>query len=283
MSGSRRQQIALNTWWLEASNFWNQSVNSARQQHNWWSRPPGQSYSYRPTSFQALPTQAPVLEASMRAELINSVLPEKVTSIAMQKGALKVDELLFLTFQAFLPSEPSARVDGLNTVATPLKAARNFAEALTTLRTWRQQVVTVVTDLNASPEPLKLFNSLKILISNLTSSDNAFATEVSQMYRSTQIKTTCSDKALLEFMGLLEIEMSNRAREDDEDRRRRRRRGQANMAASSSQSPPDAAHAAANAVGKGGRKGKGKSKDGGKGEKRTVCQEYSHRQRMSKG
>ena len=70
----------------------------------------------------------------MRAELINSVLPEKVTSMAMQNGALKVHEVLFLTFQAFLPSEPSARVDGLNTVEAPLKAARNFAEALTTLR-----------------------------------------------------------------------------------------------------------------------------------------------------
>ena len=172
--------------------------------------------------------------------------------MATQKGALKVHELLFLTFQAFLPSEPtSARVDGLNTVETPLKAGRNFAEALTTLRTWRQQVVTVVTDLKANPEPLKLFNSLKILISNLTSSDNAFATEVSQIYRSTQIKTTCTGKALLEFMGLLEIEMSNRAREDDEDRRRR---GQANMAASSSQSPQSNENAAANAVGKGGRK-----------------------------
>ena len=71
-------------------------------------------------------------------------------------------------------------------------------------------------------------------------------------------------------MGLLKIEMPNRAREDED----RRRSGQANMAASSSNSPPDAANAAANAVGKGGRKGKGKSKDGGKGEKRTVCQEY---------
>ena len=262
----QKTAIALNAWSLEASNFWNQSVNSARQQRNWW-------LSLAPQDRVAhigLPT-VPVLEATMRAELINSVLPEKVTSMAMQKGALKVHELLFLTFQAFLPSEPSARVDGLNTVETPLKSARNFAEALTTLRTWRQQVVTVVTDLKANPEPLKLFNSLKILISNLTSSDNAFATEVSQMCRSTQIKTTCALKALLEFMGLLEIEMSNRAVEDDEDRRRR---GQANMAASSSHSPPDAANAAANAVGKGGRKGKGKSKDGGKGEKRTVCQEY---------
>ena len=219
----------------------------------------------------------PVLEATMRAELINSVLPEKFTSMAMQKGALTVHELHFLTFQAFLPSEPSARVDGLNTVETPLKAARNFAEALTTLRTWRQQVVTVVTDLKANPEPLKLFNSLKILISNLTSSDNAFANEVSQKYRSTQIiKTTCIDKALLEFMGLLEIGMSNRAREDDEDRGRR---GQANMAASSSQSPPNADNAAANAVGKGGRKGKGKTKDGGK-RKENCLSGISHRQRM---
>ena len=270
----QKTAIALNTWSIEASNFWNQSVNTARQQHNWWLSLAPQDRAIHiglPASFQALPTQVPVLEATMRAELINTVLPEKVTSMAMQKGALKVPELLFLTFQTFLPSEPSARVDGLNTVESPLKAAKNFAEALSTLRTWRQQVVTVVTDLRANPEPLKLFNSLKILISNITASDNAFATEVSQMYRSTQIKTSCTDRALMEFMNLLEIEMSNRAMEDDEDRRRR---GQANMAASSSHSPPEAADAAANAIGKGGKKGKGKSKSGGKGEKRTVCQEH---------
>ena len=270
----QKTAIALNTWSLEASNFWNQSVNSARQQHNWWLSLALQDRATHiglPASFQALPTQVPVLEATMRAELNNSVLPEKVTSMAMQKGALKVHELLFLTFQTFLPSEPSARVDGLNTVESPLKAAKIFAEALNTLGTWRQQVVTVVTDLKANPEPLKLFNSLRILISNLTSSDNVFATEVAQMYRSTQIKTSCTDRALMEFMNLLEIEMSQRAMEDDEDRRRR---GQANMAASSSHSPPDAANFAANAVGKGGKKGKGKSKNGGKGERRTVCQEY---------
>ena len=153
-------------------------------------------------------------------------------------------------------------------------------EALTTLRTWRQQVVTVVADLKANPEPLKLLNSFKILISNLTSSDNASATEVSQMYRSTQIKTTCTDKALLEFMGLLEIEMSNRAREDDEDRRRR---GQANMAAPSSQSPPDAANVAANAVGKGGKKGKEKAQGWRKKREEDCMSGVPHRQRMSKG
>ena len=132
--------------------------------------------------------------------------------------------------------------------------------------------MTVVTDLKADPEPLKLFNSLKILISNLTSSDNAFATEVSQMYRSTQIKTACSDKALLEFLWdcwklKCPTEQWKMMRIEEEEVK-------PTWLPSSSQSPPDAANTAENAVGKGGRKGKGKSKSGGKGEKSTVCQEY---------
>ena len=138
---------------------------------------------------------------------------------------------------------------------TPLRAAKNFNEALTTLRTWRQQILTVVTDLQGNPEPLKLFNSLIVLISNLVSSDNSFATEVSQMYWNTGIKSSCTDQALLQLLGLLEIEVSARAMEDDEERRRK---GQANAAA-----------------GKGKGKGRGKSKDSkGKKPQTTVCQDY---------
>ena len=269
----QKTAIALNTWSLQASTFWHQAVTAARAQHNWWlSLQPSDRASFigLPTTNQTLPTQTPVVEATVRAELLNSVLPDKVTSMAMQKGALTVLDLLFLTFQTFLPSEPSARVDGLNAVETPLRAAKNFNEALTTLRTWRQQILTVVTDLQGNPEPLKLFNSLKVLISNLVSSDNSFATEVSQMYRNTGIKNSCTDQALLQLMGLLEIEMSARAMEDDEERRRK---GQANAAAAATSST----QATAAAVGKGKKKGGGKSKDSkGKGKKTqtTVCQDY---------
>ena len=204
-------------------------------------------------------------------ELLNSVLPDKVTSMAMQKGALTVLDLLFLTFQTFLPSEPSARVDGLNAVETLLRAAKNFNEALTTLRTWRQQILTFVTDLQGNPELLKLFNSLKVLISNLVSSDNSFATEVSQICRNTGIKNSCTDQALLQLMGLLEIEMSARAMEDDEERRRK---GQANAAAAAATTSTQVTAAT---VGKGKGKGGGKSKDSkGKGKRTqtTVCQDY---------
>ena len=271
-----KTSIALNTWSIEASNFWNQAVTAARSQHNWWlSLSPSDRAAQigLPTTLQTLPLQTPVLEATMRAELINSVLPERVASIVTQEGTLTVPDLLFITFQTFLPSEPGAQVDGLNTVETPLKAARTFSDALNTLRAWRQQIITVVTDLQANPEPLKLFNSVRTLTSNLISADNAFATEVSQMYRSTNIKSLCTDQALqplLQVMGLLDIELSTRAQEDDEERRRK---GQANFTSST--------HASASAVSKGGKggggKGKGKSKGKakeGKGDKKPVCQDY---------
>ena len=77
------------------------------------------------------------------------------------KGCYHVLDLLFITFQSYLPSEPSARVEGLTTVEAPLRASQNFQEALKTLRSWRQQVITVVNDLGGNPEPLKLLSSLR--------------------------------------------------------------------------------------------------------------------------
>ena len=133
---------------------------------------------------------------------------------------MPVPDLLFITFQTFLPSEPSARVDELDAVGTPLGAARSFSEALNALRAWRQQIIIVVTDLQANPEPLKLFNSVRALISNLISADNSFATQVSNASKH-QHQVYCTDQVLLQLMGLLEIELSTRAQEDDEERRRK--------------------------------------------------------------
>ena len=178
--------ISLNTWSQSAATFWAQVVGMARQRHNWWlSLSPDQRAMHigLPTTGQTIPLQLPILEATMRAELLNNVLPERVQTTSMQKGATTVLDLLFITFQTYLPSEPSARLEGLTTVEAPLRAAKNFQEALTTLRSWRQQVLTVVNDLGGNPEPLKLLSSLRTLISSLVSSDNAFATEVAQIFR----------------------------------------------------------------------------------------------------
>ena len=263
----QKTTISLNTWSQSAATFWAQVVGMARQRHNWWlSLSPDQRAMHigLPTTGQTIPLQLPILEATMRAELLNNVLPERVQTTSMQKGATTVLDLLFITFQTYLPSEPSARVEGLTTVEAPLRASKNFQEALTTLRSWRQQVITVVNDLGGNPEPLKLLSSLRTLISSLVSSDNAFATEVAQIFRTTQVKNNCTDQTLLQTMGMLEIELAARAQEDDEERRKR---GQTHHAANPAMGATP---------GKGQskeKKGAGKGKNEGSGDK-PVCTDY---------
>ena len=110
----------------------------------------------------------------MRADLCNLRLPEKIQSLATQKNANTVADLLYLTFLTYLPSEPSARVDGLAEIEAAVKPARAFGEALAFLRSWRQKIVTVVNDLSGNPEPLKLLGPLRALISSLVSSGHCF-------------------------------------------------------------------------------------------------------------
>ena len=152
----------------------------------------------------------------MRAELLNNVLPEKVQSTTMQKGAANILDLIFIIFQTYLPSEASARVEGLTAVEAQLRAAKSFQETLTTLKSWRQQVITVVNDLGGNPEPLKLLSSLRILVSSLVSSDSQFATEVAQIFRS---RTIATDETLLRPM-IPEIELAATAQEDEEERKK---------------------------------------------------------------
>ena len=263
----QKTTISLNTWSQSAATFWAQVVGMARQRHNWWlSLSPDQRAMHigpvigLPTTGQTIPLELPMLEATMRAELLDNVLPERVQTTSMQKGATTVLDLLFITFQTYLPSEPSARVEGLTTVEAPLRASKNFQEALTTLRS----VITVVNDLGGNPEPLKLLSSLRTLISSLVSSDKAFATEVAQIFRTTQVKNICTDQTLLQTMGMLEIELAARAQEDDEERRKR---GQTHHAANP---------AVGATPGKGQskeKKGAGKGKNEGSGDK-PVCTDY---------
>ena len=264
----QKTTISLNTWSQSAATFWAQVVGMARQRHNWWlSLSPDQRAMHigLPTTGQTIPLQLPILEATMRAELLNNVLPERVQTTSMQKGATTVLDLLFITFQTYLPSEPSARVEGLTTVEAPLRASKNFQEALTTLRSWRQQVITVVNDLGGNPEPLKLLSSLTTLISSLVSSDNAFATEVAQIFRTTQVKNNCTDQILLQTMGMLEIELAARAQEDDEERRKK---GQTHHAANPAVGAIPGRGQAKD------KKGAGKGKNEGSAGDKPVCTDF---------
>ena len=60
-----------------------------------------------PLQDKPIPHQLPLLEATMRAELISSAHPARIASSVMQNGATAILDLLFLTLQAHLPSEAS--------------------------------------------------------------------------------------------------------------------------------------------------------------------------------
>ena len=101
----QKTTISLNTWLQSAATFWAQVVGMARQRHNWWlSLSPDQRAMHigLPTTGQTIPLQLPILEATMRAELLNNVLPERVQTTSMQKGATTVLDLLFSS-----PSRPT--------------------------------------------------------------------------------------------------------------------------------------------------------------------------------
>ena len=79
-----------------------------------------------PSTGHALSAQLSILEAIMHSDLRNHCLLEKIQPLAIQKGANTVADLLYLTFQALLPSEPSVRVEGLATFEAPVKPARTL-------------------------------------------------------------------------------------------------------------------------------------------------------------
>ena len=85
--------------------------------------------------------------------------------------------------------------------------------------------MTVVNDLGGNPEPLKLLSSLRSLISSLVAGDTAFAMEISQVYKTTNVKIICSDDAFLQTLDLIEIELSSRAHEDEEEKRKQKSAG----------------------------------------------------------
>ena len=154
------------------------------QRHNWrLSLSPGQRAMHigLPTTGQTVPLQLPLLEATMRAELLIPSYPKE----SKPQPYRKVPQQSWTLYSS--PSRPTCHRN--TTVEAPLRASKHCQEALTTLRSWRQQVITVVNDLGGNPEPLKLHSSLRTLISSLVSSKNAFAAEVTQIFEPPKSRT----------------------------------------------------------------------------------------------
>eukprot|EP00971_Amphidinium_carterae_P032539 640725-Amphidinium_carterae.1 len=195
-----------------------------------------------------------VVEAHIRSELLtNKILPEDFINMMVgSKRGSTLSEILELLFQRYLPSEPTARVDALTQLETPLKTAKSFVEALRLLRAWKDQLVMAVRTLKARPDILRMFNTIQPLLSSLNH-DTIFAVAHSNMLVVTNARINTTVDTLWRYIELLESELNDRALEEHQ---RNMRKPQAHLA--------DQLYDAQ------GMEGKGKTKDGknkkGKGD-----------------
>eukprot|EP00971_Amphidinium_carterae_P193625 3841870-Amphidinium_carterae.1 len=84
----------------------------------------------------------PLTEAHIKSELLTGkVLPDEFVEHAAIVKVHTLAESLEVLFQRYLPSEPTARVDALVQIETHLRPAKSFAEALRTLRLWKEQLI----------------------------------------------------------------------------------------------------------------------------------------------
>eukprot|EP00971_Amphidinium_carterae_P305480 6070692-Amphidinium_carterae.1 len=91
------------------------------------------------------PPSLNLAEAHIKAELLTTrVLPEEFMNYVLAKRVGTLAEILELFFQLHWLSEPTARIDALTILETPLKTAKSFQEALRLLRAWKYQLL--VTD-----------------------------------------------------------------------------------------------------------------------------------------
>ena len=149
----------------------------------------------------------------MTAELLNA-LPSRIVSQVLLEGNVSVLNFLLSTFKTPLPSETSARTRAIARVEAPLPVARTYNQALSVLRAWNQDVLTVALDMGADPEPATLLSSLRSLLSSLIRHDSSFANEVVHLVHLESVASTqthCSGDNLLTFIALLETELSSRA------------------------------------------------------------------------
>ena len=67
----------------------------------------------------------------------------------------------------------------MSAMEQPLRPAKTFEDAVATLRSWQSKLRIVLHDLNARPEPFRLYNSILPLIDSLTHHDAYFSYSVS--------------------------------------------------------------------------------------------------------
>jgi len=223
--------MILSTWGALAADIWAKAVEEARQNHlRWKAMDPSMRAMEKgmtdPTF--ALPPSVSLTESTMRIELLsNGTVPQDVVEHCFQKKMnTAVVGILTILFQNYLPAEHSVRLDAMASILTPLSPARNFTDALTTLRSWLQRYRVLRYQLHGEPEPYHLHQLLTSLLGPLTNADVQFSVRLLAITDKTRIRTECTLANFEAYVTLIEAELSERSLEEEEKKRRKTGRPQ---------------------------------------------------------
>ena len=104
----QKTAMAVNTWSTSAIQLWHHAVSVAKAAHQQWTMMvPAQRalQTGLPSTGNSLPPQLSVLEATMRADLVNTCLPDRVQSLAIQKQATTVADVSLSSFRLISPHQ----------------------------------------------------------------------------------------------------------------------------------------------------------------------------------
>eukprot|EP00971_Amphidinium_carterae_P046686 919940-Amphidinium_carterae.1 len=129
--------FCLCTWAPNAPTWWSNIVAVARKEHeDWCSKSAQERVALRGlTQSFGLPKQVAMFEGALRADVLRGdVLPKSVRTACALQRTDTVQDIIHLLFREVLPSENNSRLEAHRDLDKPVKAAKTFREAISTVR-----------------------------------------------------------------------------------------------------------------------------------------------------
>ena len=184
--------LVLATWTDTATEWWQHIISEARADHVQFCRLGARERALlhgQSRETFALPTAVSALEGQVRADLIRGDLRPKAVKNALHlQGIDTVLGILKIIFREYMPSESTCRLETLHPLERPVKAGRNYKECLTALRRFNYDLRVLVRELGATPDYLRMYQSLRDLPTNLLREDPLFASDLSAVLQDSGIE-----------------------------------------------------------------------------------------------
>ena len=212
--------LVLATWTDTATEWWQRIISEARADHVQFCRLGARERALlhgQSRETFALPTAVSPLEGQVRADLIRGdLLPKAVKNALHLQGIDTVLGILKIIFREYMPSESTCRLETLQALERPVKAGRTYKECLTALRRFNYDLRVLVRELRATPDYLRMYQSLRDLPTNVLKEDPLFASDLSAVLTDSGIELVQNQTNFTVYVEGLEKQFHAGSLKEDE-------------------------------------------------------------------